>query len=184
MSDREVKIGGQKRCMGLWLMILGGLFAVAMLAGKGTTVNSAIIAYGFVIAFFFIFLNKKLRKRLEQGELTKVQHAIVDYSVAFTFLLIFFLVSPFFKMLPENGGWVLTLFLMGIHYLILSKVHGKSMLILGSLVILDAALLFFWKGVPLLGYLGAYVALATGFGMYLFFVNRKESEKAYGTAEM
>lgn len=168
MSSVNRVYGQQKRCMGLWLILLGILFAAAVAAGRGTTVNGAVLAYGFVISFFLIFLNKRIVSRLIQGEPDAVQQRILDYSVAFLFLLMFFIVSPFFKIFSAHVGWALVLLLMGIHDLILSLVHGKSMLILGGIVIFNALLLFAGQSFPVWSYLLVYSVFLLGFGIGLF----------------
>ncbi len=170
--------GQQKRCMGLWLIILGILFAAAVAAGKGTGVNAAVIAYGFVISFFLIFLNRRIVDRLKQGELDLLQQKILDYSVAFLFLLMFFIVSPFFKIFSPHAGWALVLGLIGIHNLILSLVHGKSMLVLGGIVLLNALLLFVGQALPVWSYLLVYSVFMLGFGIGLFVKKPKMAEAA------
>lgn len=166
--------GQQKRCMGLWLILLGSLFGIAIVAGKGVQIQSVVIAFGFVISFFLIFLNKKFMTRLKDGELDELQHAITDYSVAFLFLVMFFIVSPFFVMFQVNAGWALVLLLMGVHYLILSLVHGKSMLFLGGLVIADGIMMFVWRTPPIWVWLSIYAGLLASFGTFLLCVKKKE----------
>lgn len=171
-----MKTGQQKKGMGLWLLIQGGLFTTALIVGKGMTAHGGVLAYGFVISFFLIFLNKRVMNQLKQGEFNEVQNKVEDYSIAFTFLLMFFLVSPFFKMLGNQAGWALTLALLGTDYLILSLLHGKAMLWLGGLTLLDALLLMLIRSLPVSCYLGVYTFLLLGFGILLFFVKeRKEA---------
>lgn len=159
--------GQQRRGMGLWLLIMGILFGAAAGFGKENTVNVAILGYGFVISFFLVFLNRKLMSRLVQGELDEVQHKIMDYSIAFLFLLMFFLISPFFSMIPAPFGWALVLALMGIHDLILSVVHGKIMFVLGGVVLLEALMLCIFRGLSIQIYLYVYAAILCGFGIFL-----------------
>ena len=114
--------GQQRRCMGLWLLIMGVLFVASAGFGKEGMARVAILGYGFVISFFLVFLNRKWMSHLVVGELDEVQHKITDYSIAFLFLLMFFMISPFFGMIPAPFGWALVFALMGIHDLILSVV--------------------------------------------------------------
>lgn len=179
MKESVMKTGSDKRCMGLWLLVLGGLFAAAILVGKGTDVNRAVLAYGFLISFFLVFLNKKLMNRFRQGEWSKMQQRIADFSIPFFFLLMFFLVSPFFKILGTSASWALAFSLTGIHYLVLSLLYGKSMLLLGGLVFVNAVLLLLKTGLPAFVFLYGHTALLIGFGIFLFVAKEKgwEAEK-------
>lgn len=166
--------GQKKKAMGLWLIVQGSLFLCAIAVKCGQGISETVISCGFLLSFYLIFTYDKWMDRLKTGEFSERQEKIADYSVIFTFLLMFFLISPLFRAMGERNGWTVALLLMGIQYLVLSFLHGKSMLWLGGLVLLDAVLLFCIKNASLIWFTGGYAVLLFLFGISLAVLKKRK----------
>lgn len=174
---KDVLEFNNKRSCGLWLFLIGIVLAVSLLFGGDFYINPFIFMIGYYICFYIANVNKRIRKSLSQGKFSKFQIKIVYISLAVLFVLMFLIAGPFFPGFHWKYIWLGVLLATGIHFFILYYVHGKAMLVLGFLCVINAILGYILKDVQFFyfGLIDAIIKIA--FGLYLLFLAKPSKSK-------
>lgn len=92
---KEVLEFNHKKQCGLWLTLIGVVLIVAAVFGGSFLVNPFVFLAGYYACFFGVNMNKKLRKKLSQGGISKIQIRMIYVSIAALFVLMFAIAGPF-----------------------------------------------------------------------------------------
>ena len=68
----------KKQC-GLWLILIGIVLIIAVICGGKFFVNPFVFLIGYYICFFGVNVNKKLRDKLSQGNISKKQIKMIYF---------------------------------------------------------------------------------------------------------
>lgn len=66
----KLEFNNKKQC-GLWLMLVGIVIVLSDIFGGVFLINPIVFLAGYYICFFSVNVNKKVRKRLSQGAISK-----------------------------------------------------------------------------------------------------------------
>ncbi|WP_026499207.1 DUF6609 family protein [Butyrivibrio sp. WCD2001] len=169
---KEVLEFNHKKQCGLWLMLIGVVLIISAVLGGRFLVNPFVFLIGYYACFFGVNVNKKLRKKLSQGSISKVQIRMIYISIAALFILMFAIAGPFIPGWHWRQIWLGVLLATAIHFLLWFVVHGPSMIMLGIVCIIIAAVGYMNPGIPLLWIVVADAAVKIDFGVYLFFFSK------------
>ena len=161
----------KKQC-GLWLMLIGIVLIVSTVFGGKFLVNPFVFLAGYYACFVGVNVNKKLRKKLSQGGISKVQIRMIYISIAALFVLMFAIAGPFIPGWHWRQIWLGVLLATAIHFLLWFVVHGWSMIILGIVCIIISVIGYAFVDVPLYMIYLADAVVKIAFGAYLFFLSK------------
>jgi hypothetical protein len=167
----KLEFNNKKQC-GLWLMLVGIVIVLSDIFGGVFLINPIIFLAGYYICFFSVNVNKKVRKRLSQGAISKFQIKVIYVSLVMLFVLMFCIAGPFIPGWNWRLIWLGVFLATAIHFIPWFIIHGFSML---ALAIIDIAICIFGYTFPdvsikTIGY--AYAITKILFGIYLFFISK------------
>ncbi len=70
---KEILEFNHKKQCGLWLILIGIVLIVAVICGGEFFVNPFVFLIGYYACFFGVNVNKKVREKLSQGDISKKQ---------------------------------------------------------------------------------------------------------------
>ena len=180
MEKVELEFNHKKQG-GLWLMSIGAVLAVATLFGGKYLVNPIIFLVGYYLFFYIVNINKKVREKLSQGGISKLQIKMIYFSIAALFVLMFVIAGPFIPSWNWRMIWLGVMLATGLHFVLWYPVHGKTMAILG-LICSVTAICGYFAALPynIFGYTDAAAKLI--FGIYMFFFSRPSKGFIYKKA--
>ncbi|SDW74321.1 DUF6609 family protein [Paenibacillus sp. PDC88] len=175
--DRTVPLQfNYKKVCGLWLAIIGSVIIASTIFGGSFYLNPFIFMIGYFIGFYISFFNAGVQRRLAEGPSTPFQDRMGNIGVIALFVLMFLIAGPFFPSLDWRMIWLGTLLATGIHFFLFYYVHGKSMLVIGSLGTVIAIAGMLLESVPF-SYFGIADGVAKlGVGLYLLFYSKPSSQ--------
>jgi len=159
----------KKQC-GLWLILIGIVLIIAVIFGGRFFVNPIIFLIGYYASFFGVNVNKKVRERLAQGSISKKQIKLIYCSIAALFILMFFIAGPFIPGWHWRQIWLGVLMATAIHFLLWFFIHGWSMVVLGAVCVVIAALGYIFPNMSLSVICIADAIAKLICGVYLLFV--------------
>ncbi|MDG3181986.1 hypothetical protein MKN84_09910 [Streptococcus suis] len=117
-------------------------------------------------------MNKKLLNKLSTGPSTKFQKNVSQYSVMLLFLLMALLGGPFFDTENWRLIWLGALLATALHFFPFYFVHGKSMILLGTICTINIIIGYILSDISLVlfAYIDAMIKFT--FGVYLFFFSK------------
>lgn len=157
-----------KRSCGLWLTLVGAVLLIAMAFGGRFLINPIIFLAGYYISFYIANINKKIRSRLSQGRASKFQIKMICISIAALFLLMFCIAGPFIPSMNWRMIWLGVNLATAIHFAGFYFVHGKSMILIGSVCAAIAVAAYILPEITLAA-LAADALVKLGFGIWLLF---------------
>ncbi|XID92929.1 DUF6609 family protein [Paenibacillaceae bacterium WGS1546] len=162
----------QKRSCGLWFLIIGLVILAATIFGGSFQVNPFIFMAGFGIGFYLSFLNPSIQKKLSQGPSSAFQDKMSNYGIVAMFILIFLMAGPFIPDQNWRMVWLGAFLATGLHFFIFYYVHGKSMIVIGTLCSFISIVGMVMENIPfiVLGIADAAVKLIVG--LYLLFFSK------------
>lgn len=169
---KEVLEFNHKKQCGLWLMLIGVVLIVAAVFGGSFLVNPFVFLSGYYACFFGVNMNKKLRKKLSQGGISKIQIRMIYVSITALFVLMFAIAGPFIPGWHWRQIWLGVLLATAIHLLLWFVVHGWSMIMLGILCIIISVVGYVVPDIPLLWIVMLDAVAKIVFGAYLFFISK------------
>ncbi len=86
---KEILEFNHKIQCGLWLILIGIVLIVAVICGGEFFVNPFVFLIGYYACFFGVNVNKKVREKLSQGDISKKQIKMIYFSIATLFILMF-----------------------------------------------------------------------------------------------
>jgi hypothetical protein len=169
---KEVLGFNHKKQCGLWLMLIGVVLIISVVFGGSFLVNPFVFLAGYYACFFAVNMNKKLTKKLSQGDISKFQIRMIFISIAALFILMFGIAGPFIPGWHWRQIWMGVLLATAIHFLLWFFVHGWSMVILGIVCIIISVIGYASSNIPILWIYLADAVVKIAFGVYLFFFSK------------
>ncbi len=166
-----LEFNNKKQC-GLWLMLIGVVMIVAVIFGGDFLVNPFIFLAGYYACFFSVNMNKRLRAKLSQGGISKLQIRMIYISIAALFVLMFCIAGPFIPGWHWRQIWLGVLLATGIHFFLWFVVHGWSMVVLGAVCTGISVAGYFLSDIPMYAVWIADAAVKLICGAYLFFMSK------------
>lgn len=161
-----------KRNCGLWLLIIGLVITISTFFGGEFLLNPFLFLIGYYIGFYIANINKTIREKLSQGNISDFQEKIIFLGILILFIFMFFLGGSFIPFWNWRMIWLGVMLATGIHFLIYYFVHGKAMIALGILCSLVGILGYIFSTIPFFyfGYADGFLKLM--FGIYMLFFSK------------
>lgn len=174
-KNEKLEFNYKKAC-GLWLIAVAIVIAVATFTGGKQIINMQVFSIGYLICFFSINMNKNILNKLSTGPSTKFQKNVSWYSLILLFVLMACLGGPFFDTENWRLIWLGALLATALHFFPFYFVHGKSMILLGTICTVNIIMGYILSDVPLVifAYIDAMIKLI--FGVYLLFFSKSTKE--------
>ena len=78
----EIREYNDKRCCGLWFIIIGVVIIVSAIFGGEQKIHPIIFTVGFIVGFYLSVINKKVVTKLSYGKSSKFQNNMAIFSNA------------------------------------------------------------------------------------------------------
>lgn len=168
----KIREYNDKRCCGMWFIIIGIVIIISAIFGGEQKIHSIIFTVGFVIGFYISAINKKVTAKLSWGKSSKFQNNVAVFSIAFLFPLMFVLAGPFFPTQNWRMIWLGTFLAVGLHFFPFYFVHGISMIGIAVLCSANAMIGMLIPTIPfiMLAFVDGFIKIA--FGIYLLFFSK------------
>ena len=176
-QKNEIREYNDKRCCGLWFLIVGVVIIIASILGGEQKVNMIIFTIGFVVGFYICIINKKVVLKLSCGASSKFQNNVANFSIGILFALMFILGGPFLPSQNWRMIWLGTFLAVGLHFFPFYFVHGISMIWIATLCSINAILGMFLSSVPFILFALLDGTIKIAFGVYLLFFSKPTSSK-------
>ena len=163
----EIREYNDKRCCGLWFIIIGVVIIVSAIFGGEQKIHPIIFTVGFIVGFYLSVINKKVVTKLSYGKSSKFQNNMAIFSIAILFPLMFVFPMQNWRMI-----WLMTFLAVGIHFIPFYFVHGISMIGIAILCSANAVIGIFLPIIPfiVLAFIDGLIKI--GFGIYLLFFSK------------
>lgn len=161
---------GNKKLVGLWLIIVGVVIAIATLLGGEKLINQFIFAIGYGCGFYLTIVNRSLYERYSEKAMSLFQQKISRIGIISLFILMFLLTGPYFQTYNWRMIWLGAFLATGLHMYIFYFVHGKSMVVIGTVLTLIAGSGYLIPNIPfqIASYTFAVVEILFGLYMFMF----------------
>lgn len=164
----------RQRVCGLFLMGVGITMALSTLLGSKEYPNAFIFVIGYALSMFGIMFNKKVRNKFSIGEPTALQQKASDFAVIFIAVA-----APVIGMSLSGTGnyrmiWLLILLAVGIHFLPFVLIHGKLMLLLAILLIINSSVGLYFSNTPFAVFGAADAIIKIFIGIMLYKISPKK----------
>ena len=130
--------------------------------------NPFVFLIGYYACFFGVNMNKNIREKLSQGGISKFQIKMIWFSITVLFLLMFFIAGPFIPGRHWRQIWLGVLLATAIHFFLWAVIHGKSMIVLGVICSIIAAVGYIFGDIPIWAVCTADALAKMIFGIYMF----------------
>ena len=167
---KEILEFNHKKQCGLWLILIGIVLIVAVICGGEFFVNPFVFLIGYYACFFGVNVNKKVREKLSQGDISKKQIKIIYFSIATLFILMFCIAGPFIPGWHWRQIWLGVLMATSIHFFLWFFVHGWSMVVLGIVCMVIVTMGYIFPGIPVSVICIADAMVKLICGIYLLFI--------------
>ncbi len=172
-EDKEEIIEfNHKKQGGLWLILIGIVLIISTIFGGKFLVNPFVFMIGYYLSFFSVNVNKKVRKKLSQGGISRKQIKMIYFSIATLFILMFCIAGPFIPGWNWRQIWLGVQIATAIHFFLWFFIHGWSMVVLGTVCIVIATVGYIYTNIPvsIICFADATVKLICG--VYLLFFSK------------
>ena len=175
-ENEKLEFNYKKSC-GLWLIAIAIVIVIATLIGGKQIINMQVFSIGYMICFFSINMNKGLLNKLSTGSSTKFKKNISRYSIILLFVLMAFLGGPFFDTENWRMIWLGALLATALHFFPFYFVHGKSMIFLGLICVINISVGYIFTDIPLevIAYIDSAIKFV--FGIYLLFFSKPSKNR-------
>lgn len=168
--DEKQLTFGNKKLVGLWLVIVGIVIAISTLLGGDKLINQPIFAIGYGLGFYLTIVNRNLYKHYSEKAMSTFQEKISRIGIISLFVLMFLLGGPHFQTYDWRMIWLGAFLATGLHLYIFYFVHGKSMLVIGTILTLIAGSGYLIPSISFetISYIFAGVEILSGVYMFIF----------------
>jgi len=157
----------------LWIILaILAVLIIAVIFGGKFLVNPFVFLICYYACFFSVNANKKVRERLSQGAISQKQIKMIYFSIAALFLLMFCIAGPFIPGWHWRQIWLGVLMATSIHFFLWFFIHGWSMVVLGIVCIIIAAIGYVFPAISVSVICIADAAAKLICGIYLLFFSR------------
>lgn len=167
---KEILEFNHKKQCGLWLILIGIVLIAAVICGGEFFVNPFVFLIGYYACFFGVNVNKKVREKLSQGDISKKQIKMIYFSIATLFILMFCIAGPFIPGWHWRQIWLGVLMATSIHFFLWFFVHGWSMVVLGIVCMVIVTMGYIFPGIPVSVICIADAMVKLICGIYLLFI--------------
>lgn len=171
-QKKEIREYNDKRCCGLWFLIIGVVIIISAIFGGEQKLHPVIFTVGFVVGFYLSAINQKIVSKLSYGKSSKFQNNMAVFSIAILFPLMFVLSGSFFPTQNWRMIWLGAFLAVGLHFIPFYFVHSASMLGIAALCSANAVVGIFVPTIPFI--VSAFIdgLIKIGFGIYLLFFSK------------
>lgn len=158
-----------KRVCGLWLIWVAVIILIAKLVGGSQLISMPVFSFGYMAGIFGILSNKKLARRLSYGPATSRQNKMTLASIIFMFVVMVLVGGPHFGDGNYRLVWLGAFLAIGLHFVPMAWVHGRSMFPLAVLLTANA-LAGMWNAdlsFEIIVYIDVAIKLLWGLGLLL-----------------
>lgn len=127
-----------KRVCGLWLIWVAVIIMAGKLVGGEQLISMPVFSFGYMAGIFGILTNKRLNKKLSYGAPTPRQNRITLVSIILMFVLMVLIGGPHFGDNNFRLVWLGAFLAIGLHFIPMAWVHGRSMILLAVLLSANA----------------------------------------------
>ena len=82
-EKNEIREYNDKRCCGLWFIIIGIVIIISAIWGGEKKLHPIIFTVGFIVGFYISAINRKVVSKLSWGRSSKFQNKIAIFSIAY-----------------------------------------------------------------------------------------------------
>lgn len=168
----EIREYNDKRCCGLWFIMMGAVIIISAVFGGEQKIHPIIFTVGYMVGFYLSVINRKAAAKLSYGKSSKFQNNIAAFSIAILFPLMFVLAGPFFSTQNWRMIWLMTFLAVGIHFIPFYFVHGISMIEIAILCSVNAIIGIVLPIIPFIVSALIDGLIKIGFGVYLLFFSK------------
>ncbi|MNB85448.1 hypothetical protein D3C75_323600 [compost metagenome] len=161
-----------KRVCGLWLIWVAAILFAGLLAGGTQLISMPVFSLGYMAGIFGILTNKTVNRRLSYGPQTAFQGKMTIYSIILMFILMVSVGGPHFGDGNYRMVWLGAFLAIGIHFVPMAWVHGRSMLLLAVLLSANALTGMFWPELSFHTLVYADIAVKLAWGTALLISGR------------
>ncbi|AHV99656.1 DUF6609 family protein [Paenibacillus sabinae] len=133
-----------KRVCGLWLIWVAAILFAGLLAGGTQLISMPVFSLGYMAGIFGILTNKAVNRRLSYGPQTAFQSKMTLYSIILMFILMVSIGGPHFGDGNYRMVWLGAFLAIGLHFVPMAWVHGRSMILLAVLLSANALTGMLW----------------------------------------
>lgn len=179
--DEKQLVFGNKKLVGLWLIIVGVVIAIATLLGGEKLINQFIFATGYGCGFYLTIVNLSLYERYSEKAMSSFQQKVSRIGIISLFILMFLLGGPYFKIYNWRMIWLGAFLATGLHLYIFYFVHGKPMLLIGTVLTLIAGSGYLIPSISfqIISYTFAVAEIL--FGLYMFMFSKCTKSRMHMT---
>ena len=158
-----------KRTCGVWLIWVSIVILLSTIFGGEQKIQQTIFYISYFAGLFLTVGNKRLNRKLSYGSPSKFQKRMAIISIIFMFVLLVLIGGPYFGVHNYRMIWLGAFLAIGLHFFPFAVVHGKSMVVLGILVTINAFIGMLNVSIPfdVIAYIDVTIKFITG--VILFF---------------
>ena len=152
-----------------WLVWVAAVILIGKLVGGSQLISMPVFSFGYMAGVFGILSNKKLARRLSYGPPTSRQNKMTLASIIFMFVVMVLVGGPHFGDGNYRLVWLGAFLAIGLHFVPMAWVHGRSMFLLAVLLTANA-LTGMWNGdisFEVIVYIDVAIKLLWGIGLLL-----------------
>jgi hypothetical protein len=127
-----------KRTCGVWLVWVSIVILLSTVFGGEQKIHQGIFYVGYFAGLFLTVGNKSLNRKLSYGFPSKFQKNMSVFSIVIMFVLLVLIGGPYYGVHNFRMIWLGTFLAIGLHFFPFALVHGKSMIMMGILVSINA----------------------------------------------
>lgn len=165
-----------KRVCGLWLIWVAAILFAGLLAGGAQLISMPVFSLGYMAGFFWILTGKAVSRKLSYGPQTAFQGKMTLYSIILMFVIMVLVGGPHFGDGNYRMVWLGAFLAIGLHFIPMAWVHGRSMFLLAVLLSANAVAGMVWPGLSFHALVYADLAVKVLWGTLLLLSGRPAAE--------
>lgn len=170
----EKLVFNSQRTCGVWLIYIGLIILAATIAGGELLINPIIFGFGYFIGFIFIIVMPYVNRKLAYGKNSKFQDNMDNISILLNIILCT-ACGMIIGFEDVRTLWLSILIVVGIHFFGFYFSHGKWVIVLGILTLINgiAGLILLQVPFIIFGIVDSLIKLVIGIRM--FFLKKFQS---------
>jgi hypothetical protein len=168
-----------KRTCGVWLIWISIVILLSTIYGGEQKIQQTIFYIGYFAGLLLTVGNKRLNRVLSYGKPSVFQKRMSFVSIIIMFVLLVFIGGPYYGVHNYRMIWLGAFLAIGLHFFPFAVVHGKSMIVLGVLVSINAIVGMKIESTPFyaIAYIDVIIKVITG--LFLLFSRNPLVETDY-----
>jgi hypothetical protein len=171
-----------KRTCGIWLIWISIVILLSTIFGGEQQIQQTIFYIGYFGGLWLTVGNKWLMRKLSYGRPSNFQKRMSFASIIIMFVLLVFIGGSYYWVHNYRMIWLGAFLAIGLHFFPFTVVHGKSMIVLGVLVSINALIGMQTPSIPffVIAYIDVIVKVIVGL-LLLFSQNPIAMEESLPT---